>query len=462
AWYTEDGRCFVARSFEDAAAQAGTDRLTQDADVLDTWFSSALWPFSILGWPDDTPDLRTFYPTSVMVTGFDILFFWVARMAMTALHFTNEVPFHVVHLTGLVRDAEGVKMSKTKGNVMDPTDLVGEYGADAVRFTLASLDSPGRDIPLNRNQIAGYRAFGNKIWNATRFALSRIPADARVQQAVDPSGLAAPERWILSRLSRVAAEVSEQLEVFRFDEACNRLYHFFWGDFCDWYIELSKPALFGDSPRPQVGEVLLTVLDRALRLLHPIMPFLTEELWQRLPGHEAIHPETIALAPYPGREERWEDSGAEAGMDALIEVVTRVRALRAEMGLPPKAKVDLHLEAADAAVGRLLAEQAPLLQFLARVETVTMGPAPEGARRDVVAGVEIGVAVEQQEMSVEERGRLAKELEKLDGEVARAEERLSNPDFLGKAPAHVVEGGRARLAEMRERQSTLRSSLGLS
>jgi valyl-tRNA synthetase len=279
---------------------------------------------------------------------------------------------------------------------------------------------------------------------------------------LDPAGLAAPERWILSRLSRVAEEVNARLETFRFDEACNRLYHFFWGDFCDWYIELSKPALFGDAPRPQVGDVLLTVLDRALRLLHPIMPFLTEELWQRLPGHGAIHPETIALAPYPSREERWEDSGAEAGMDALIEVVTRVRGLRAEMGLPPKAKIDLHLEAADAAVGRLLAEQAPLLQFLARVETVTMGPAPEGARRDVVAGVEIGVAVEQQEMSAEERGRLAKELEKLDGEVVRAEERLSNPDFLGKAPAHVVEGGRAKLAEMRERQSTLRSSLGLS
>jgi valyl-tRNA synthetase len=462
AWYTEDGRCIVARTFEEAAAQAGTDRLTQDPDVLDTWFSSALWPFSILGWPDETEDMRTFYPTSVMVTGFDILFFWVARMVMTALHFTQEVPFHLVHLTGLVRDAEGQKMSKTKGNVMDPTDLVAEYGADAVRFTLASLDSPGRDIPLNRNQIAGYRAFGNKLWNATRFALSRIPADARVREEIDPSGLAAPERWILSRLSRVAAEVSEQLEIFRFDEACNRLYHFFWGDFCDWYIELSKPALSGEAPRPQVGDVLLTVLDRALRLLHPVMPFLTEELWQRLPGHEAIHPETICLAPYPTRVEAWEDPAAEAGMDALIQVVTRVRGLRAEMGLPPKAKLDLHLDAADTTVGRLLAEQAPLIQFLTRVETVTMGAAPEGARRDLIAGVEIGVAVEKQEMSDEEKGRLTKELEKLDADIARAEERLSNPDFLGKAPAHVIEGGRARLAEMRERQATLRSSLGLS
>ncbi|MFL6193822.1 MAG: valine--tRNA ligase [Thermoanaerobaculia bacterium] len=461
AWYTQDGRCIVAHSVEEAAAEAGTDRLAQDPDVLDTWFSSALWPFSTLGWPDDTPDLRTFYPTDVLITGYDILFFWVARMVMTALHFTGEVPFRFVHLTGLVRDAEGQKMSKTKGNVMDPTELVADFGADAVRFTLASLDSPGRDIPLNRDQIAGYRAFGNKIWNATRFALSRIPADARAREAIDPAGLAEPERWILSRLSRVAAEVSARLEVFRFDEACNRLYHFFWGDLCDWYIELCKPALSGEAPRPRVGDVLATVLDRALRLLHPVMPFLTEEVWQRLPGHEAIHAETICLAPYPGREERWEDDAVETGMDALIQVVTRVRALRAEMGLPPKARLDLHLDASDPAVGRLLEEQISLLKFLTRVETVAMGPAPDGARRDLVAGVEIGVAVEKTEMSGEERERLAKELEKLTGEIGRAEERLSNPDFLGKAPAHVVEGGRARLNEMRERQSALRSSLGL-
>ncbi len=461
AWYTEDGRCVVAHSLEEAIAEAGTDRLTQDPDVLDTWFSSALWPFSTLGWPDDTPDLRTFYPTDVLVTGFDILFFWVARMVMTALHFTGDIPFRAVHLTGLVRDAEGQKMSKTKGNVMDPTELVSEYGADALRFTLASLDSPGRDIPLNRDQIAGYRAFGNKLWNATRFALSRIPAEARVRESIDPAGLAAPERWILSRLSRVAAEVDARFETFRFDEACNRLYHFFWGDFCDWYIELSKPALSGEEPRPQVGDVLLTVLDRALRLLHPVMPFLTEELWQRLPGHEAIHPETICLAPYPRREEGWEDDAAEAGMDALIQGVTRVRALRAEMGLAPKAKLDLHLNPADAEMGRLLQEQAPLIQFLTRVERVSFGPAPEGARRDLVAGVEIGIAVEKTEMTAEERGRLEKELDKLTSEIGRAEERLSNPDFLGKAPAHVVEGGRAKLAEMRERQAALRSSLGV-
>ena len=320
AWYAEDGRCFVAHSAEEAAAQAGTDRLTQDPDVLDTWFSSALWPFSTLGWPEDTADLRTFYPTDVLITGFDILFFWVARMVMTALHITGEVPFRTVHLTGLVRDAEGAKMSKTKGNVLDPSELIAEFGADALRFTLASLDSPGRDIPLNKDQIAGYRAFGNKLWNATRFALSRIPPEARVRESIDPAGLAAPERWILSRLSRVAAEVDARFETFRFDEACNRLYHFFWGDFCDWYIELSKPALFGDAPRPRVGDVLLTLLDRALRLLHPVMPFLTEELWQRLPGHagdppgdDLPRPLSAARGGVGGRRGRGGHGGAHPG-----------------------------------------------------------------------------------------------------------------------------------------------------
>jgi valyl-tRNA synthetase len=466
AWYTDDGRCIVAHSLEEAIAEAGTDRLTQDPDVLDTWFSSALWPFSTLGWPEETADLATFYPNDVLITGFDILFFWVARMVMTAYHFTGKAPFARVHLTGLVRDAEGQKMSKTKGNVMDPSELIAEFGADAVRFTLASLDSPGRDIPLNRDQIAGYRAFGNKIWNATRFALSRIPPEAAVQETIDPARLAAPERWILSRLSRVAAEVDARFETFRFDEGCNRLYHFFWGDFCDWYIELSKPALMGDAPRPRVGDVLLTVLDRAMRLLHPVMPFLTEEIWQRLPGHVAIHAETICLAPYPRREEGWEDAAVEAGMDALFQVITRVRAMRAEMGAAPKsqtAKLDLHLQVADPELGRLLAEQETLLRFLARVESVTFGAAPEGARRDLVAGVEIGVAqgaAEAVERTPEEQGRLVKELEKLTAEIARAEERLANPDFLSKAKAHVVEGGRARLAEMRERQSNLRASLG--
>jgi valyl-tRNA synthetase len=458
AWYDEEGRVFVAHDAREAAELAGTDRLVQDPDVLDTWFSSGLWPFSTLGWPEDSRDMRTFYPTDVLVTGYDILFFWVARMVMMGLHFTGESPFRYVHLTGLVRDAQGVKMSKTKGNVLDPADLVEEYGADAVRFTLASLDSPGRDIPLNPDQIAGYRAFGNKIWNATRFALSRV-GDARVQAEIDPEGLAAPERWILSRLSSTAAEIGSRLEAFRFDEACRSLYHFFWGDVCDWYIELSKPALAGDAPRPRVGEVLLTVLDRSFRLLHPLMPHLTEELWQRLPGHEAIHPQSIALAPYPGAEARWDAPEVEAGMDALIQIVSRVRAMRTETGIPPKAKVDLFLHGEPETV-RFLSEQA-LLSFLARVERIGTGGAPEGSRRDVVAGVEIALVVEKQELSAEERKRLARELEKLETEISRSEARLADEQFLAKAPPQVVANGRATLARMQERRSTLQSTLGL-
>ncbi len=470
AWYTADGHCFVARSAEEAAAAAGTAELTQDPDVLDTWFSSGLWPFSTLGWPAATVDLATFYPTSVLVTGHDILFFWVARMVMMGLELTGEVPFAAVHLTGLVRDAQGVKMSKTRGNVLDPTDLVEEYGADALRFTLASLDNPGRDIPLNPEQIAGYRAFGNKIWNAARFALGRV-GGARVQTGLDAHALAPPERWILARLSQTAAAVNDRLAAFRFDEACNRLYHFFWGDLCDWYIELAKPALSGEAPRPQAGEVLLTVLDRSLRLLHPFMPFLTEEVWQRLPGHEAIQPQTICLAPYPSREESWEraaeEGGVEAGMGVLIEVVNRVRSLRTELKLPPKTRLRLFLSPLTAApaAGGFLAAQEPLLRFLCRVEVVALdGTAPPaGAARDLVAGVEVALAAERQETGAagaEERERLRKELEKLAGEIGRAEQRLGDPSFLAKAPPAVVAGAQARLAELNERRDRLHANLG--
>ncbi|HVR06918.1 MAG TPA: valine--tRNA ligase [Thermoanaerobaculia bacterium] len=474
AWYTEDGRCFVARSLEEAAAAAGTDHLTQDPDVLDTWFSSGLWPFSTLGWPEKTVDYATFYPTSVLITGYDILFFWVARMAMLALHFTGEVPFAAVHLTGLVRDAAGQKMSKTRGNVLDPIELVEEYGADAVRFTLTSQDIPGRDIALNTEQIAGYRAFGNKIWNAARFALGRA-GEARVAAVIDPRGLAAPERWILSRLSRLATDVDSRLRAFRFDEVCNRLYHFFWGDLCDWYIELAKPALSGDAPRPRTGEVLLSVLDRSLRLLHPVMPFLTEEVWQRLPGREAIHPATICLAPYPGREESWESAEVEADMEVLMHVVTRVRGLRAEMGLPPKARLSLHLGAAasmDARAG-FLADHQHLIRVLCRVEAVSFraagapeapGPPAAGAvRRDLVDGIDVALAVlaaGSTGMEPAERERLSRELDKLAGEIDRAERRLADAGFLAKAPPAVVAGGRTRLAELRERQERIRASMG--
>ncbi|HXO19271.1 MAG TPA: valine--tRNA ligase [Thermoanaerobaculia bacterium] len=461
AWYDEEGRCFVARDLAEAAAAAGTDRLTQDPDVLDTWFSSGLWPFSTLGWPEATADLATFYPTDVLVTGHDILFFWVARMAMMGLQLTGEVPFAAVHLTGLVRDAQGVKMSKTKGNVLDPSDLVAEFGADALRFTLAALDAPGRDIPLNREQMAGYRAFGNKIWNAARFALSRV-GEAEVAAALDTAGLAAPERWILSRLSRAAGEVGERFSSFRFDEACHRLYHFFWGDLCDWYIELAKPALLGEAPRPRVGEVLLTVLDCSLRLLHPVMPFLTEEVWQRLPGHERIHPQTICLAPYPEREPAWEDAELEESMEIFMEVVTRVRTIRAENGIAPKARVDLLLSTPVEPIRRFLERELGLIQPLcnavAKIQAQPGASSP-GTVQDSVRGVE--VAVSAGEMGEAVRKKLERELAELEQRISRAETRLGDRQFTGNAPPHVVEKSRLDLAQMKDRHVTLRSSLGL-
>ena len=458
AWYTDDGEVFVAESREEAVELAGTDQISQDPDVLDTWFSSALWPFSTLGWPEKTADLETFYPTDVLVTGFDIIFFWVARMVMTGLHFTAETPFHAVHLTGLIRDAEGQKMSKTRGNTVDPLDLVEEYGADAVRFTLAILDSPGRDIPLDPDRMAGYRSFGNKIWNAVRFSLARV-GDARIQESLDPSDLAAPERWILSRLSKTAAEVNEKFCDYRFDEACQRLYHFFWGDLCDWYIELSKPALSGESPRPEVGEVLLTVLDRSLRLLHPVMPYLTEELWQRLPGREGIHASTICLAPYPEGESAWDDPATEEKMEVFFRIVAWARNLRAELGVPPRDKAILYLQSENSELesflGNLEAMALPLLQL----EALRLESMPEDAHSDVIAGVAVGLVIPQRELSAEDRQRLVVEREKLLAQRERTEGLLANEAFLAKAPDQVVDQNRRRLEEIRERLERLEAGL---
>jgi valyl-tRNA synthetase len=388
-------------------------------------------------------------------------------MVMMGLHFTGEVPFAAVHLTGLVRDALGVKMSKTKGNVLDPTDLVAEYGADAVRFTLASLDSPGRDIPLRAEQMAGYRAFGNKIWNATRFALSRV-GDARVRTDLDPAGLALEERWILSKLSRAAGDVEQHLESFRFDLACFTLYSFFWSDFCDWYIELAKPALLGSgddaaAQRTQLGDVLLTVLDHSLRLLHPVMPFLTEELWQRLPGREAVHPETIALAPYPEPEAAWIDSAAEEAIDGLIRLIVRVRNARADKKVQPRQRVVLYLDRIPALVSSL----GEHLRTLAGVERTELEKPPGLAwsgliEKDGVKFAILPVAAEAEAAPAPtpDDGRRRSELAKLEELIGRAEADLEAPGFLAKAPAQVVEQRRRRLAEMRERRTLLAQALG--
>ncbi len=471
AWYDEQGSCFVAHDVDEARRLAGTDRLTQDGDVLDTWFSSALWPFSTLGWPEETADLRKFYPTSVLITGFDILFFWVARMVMMGLQFTDSIPFAKVHLTGLVRDAEGQKMSKTKGNVLDPEDLIAEYGADAMRFTLATLDAPGRDIPLDADRMAGYRAFGNKIWNATRFVLGKAPG-GRVRTDLSPQGLELPERWILARLSATAEEVDRHLETFRFDVACHELYQFFWSDFCDWYIEMSKPGLEGLAARPGVADVLVTVLERALRLLHPVMPHVTEELWQRLPGHENVQPDTICLAPYPRAEKGWELAEQdEQRIRILSELVLLVRNDRAELLAAPGArkgasKAKAFIEWKDDE-GRELTEwlRSPLIASLLR--SLSGLSEIESGREGPIAGVRHarwGVLVTNQfvvegEATVDRR-KLERELAEVEGNLERVRERLANPGFTDKAPPPVIEGARRQLAELEARQAAILDQLG--
>ena len=455
AWYTPDGECIVARSEEEACAAAGRKDLTRDPDVLDTWFSSGLWPMSTLGWPEETDDFRTFYPTQTLVTGFDILFFWVARMVMFGFEFTDQTPFADVHLTGLVRDAEGRKMSKTRGNTVDPLDLVDEYGADALRFTLAILDSPGSDIPLDRDRIAGYRAFGNKIWNATRFALSKVEAG---NHEIAVEDLQAPERWILSRSSRVAEAVGSRLEDYRFDEACRELYSFFWGELCDWYIEMAKPVLHGDVERPAVGDVLLSVLDRSLRLLHPVMPHLTEELWQRLPGVHEQHGETIVRAAYPQSVPEWEDVELEQQMAALIEVVTRVRSIRAESKVPPRETVQLRLDGDDTARMGFLQQQQDLIARAARAE-VAFAPTAGADVVDRVARVDLGVVVPERRLADAEIKALAKERDKLAGQIESTRRQLADEGFLSKAPEQVVAKRRSRLDEMQKRVEAIEANL---
>lgn len=465
AWYDADGACYVAMDRAAAEEQAGTTELTRDPDVLDTWFSSGLWPISTLGWPDEeAADLRTWYPTEVLITGFDILFFWVARMVMLSQHLYGDVPFRAVHLTGLVRDADGEKMSKTKGNTVDPMDLIEEYGADAMRFTLAVLDVPGRDIPLDLERMAGYRAFGNKIWNAVRFALARTEGARVPGSAAELLGddLAAPERWILSRLSATAAAVNEALEEFRFDRACNALYHFFWHELCDWYIEFAKPALSGEAPRPRAAETVLFTLEASLRLLHPVMPHLTEELWQRLPRASAAgsgEPESIALQAYPLSDDDLVSDEVERGLDAVIAVVQAVRSLRRERNLAGAAKMSVFVEDGDRDLIAFVVEQASLLGAVAGVAQVTAGDGPAGSVRDRAGGVNLAFEVEAPEMSESERAKLARDLQKIDAEIAGARGRLSNPGFLEKAPAHVVEGNRARLAELEERRQRMAEAL---
>ncbi|HET7436943.1 MAG TPA: valine--tRNA ligase [Thermoanaerobaculia bacterium] len=461
AFHCANGHTTVTMDEPQTCPQCGAP-VQQETDVLDTWFSSGLWPFSTLGWQgagaDDAPDYRTFYPTDTLITGFDILFFWVARMIMFGLRFTGKAPFSQVFLNGLVRDEQGQKMSKTKGNVIDPLDVVQEVGADALRFTLA-ISASGRDIPLGKSRIQGYSAFVNKIWNASRFALMHIDVELKDAGPIDRDELKTVERWILSRLNAATADVNRYLSAFRFDEAANTLYHFFWGEFCDWYIEMVKPVLLGkhghDDDRRTAKRVLLEVLDRSLRLLHPFMPFVTEEIWQKLGGVEPA----VIIAPYPIAEEVLEDPEAERLMKAVQSMITTVRNARAERGFTPKDRFKLYVKSNQPREANFFREYGYLLVELARLtEVVVEAEPPAGTQQDVIEGFSIAIEFPVKEISPEQIERTKREIEKTENEIASTEARLANEQFVQNAPAHVVDGARTRLAELKARLEKLQQN----
>ncbi len=461
AWYCADcGGTTVAIEDPVACGQCGRARLEQDPDILDTWFSSGLWAFSTLGWPDDTPEMRRYYPTDVLVTGYDIIFFWVARMIMLGLRFPGDVPFRTVFFNGLVRDARGEKISKTKGNAIDFFELLDTYGTDAVRFTYASLSSPGSDVAMSPGRLDGSRAFANKIWNAVRFARPYLEADGR-RPLPPPSGMEAWDRWILTRSSRAAADAGAALHSYRFDEACARVYQFAWHELCDWHLEMSKPALMsGEAARVGAAcAVLAHVLDRLLRLLHPFMPFITEELWQALPRAPDA-PVSIALAPYPGPEPDLEDPEAERTMSLLIESVTARRTLEAQvraMGNPPRTIVIPHSEDARRRL-EPLKEQIIGLTRSSEVTFETRSPA------NLVgvgwSGPSVSVMLPLDGLDVAgERVRLRREIDRLAADLAAHEAKLGNEQFVLRARPEAVEKVRSARLETADRLSRLRASL---
>jgi valyl-tRNA synthetase len=455
AWYCDaDGSIHVSRTDPTECPKCGGS-LRQDPDVLDTWFSSGLWPFSTLGWPDETPELRKYYPTSVLVTGFDILFFWVARMAMLGLHFMQREPFRDVYIHALVRDAEGQKMSKSKGNVVDPLAIMGKYGTDAFRFTLTALAAQGRDIRISDERVEGYRNFANKLWNAARLVLSNLDGyDPRGDTA--PAGL--PGRWIQSRLQGTIAAVREALDGYRFNEAAGAIYQFLWNDFCDWYLEIAKPALYRSddaAARNRVQHTLVTVLETTLRLLHPFMPFVTEELWQRLPHDGA----SIMIAPYP-RPTSAPDPTAEREMGLVMQAITAIRNIRGEMRLSPAQTLTATVKAT-IVDEPLLRAHAALIETLARAR-VTVDPhatRPRASALTVVGQSEIYVELEGLVDLAAERQRLEKEIKRASDAIAFTRSKLARPDFTERAPAEIVEKERDKLAEQEALHAKLVASL---
>ncbi len=463
-WYGPEGKVFVALDEESALKEASLFYkkdvpLTQDQDVLDTWFSSALWPFSTLGWPEETAEFKRYYPTDVLVTGHDIIFFWVARMMMMGLHFTKEVPFKTVYINALVRDEKGQKMSKTKGNVVDPLILIDSYGADALRFTLAALAAPGRDVKFSQSQIEGYRNFATKLWNAARFAEMN---GCTFNRELNPYALHVPiNQWIVSQVTALSQDVKEALEGYRFNEAAHILYHFVWGTFCDWYLEFCKPKFASTkAEKTETQQTVAWVLDRILRLLHPFMPFLTEVLWENLRPELGLlmgelWPEAQKI-PYPevSQDVNW-----------LIQVISEVRSVRTEMNVPPASHLTLSFYDAAPEIHRRLREHEDLLLKLARLEHVKAFSEPlspreaRGAAQVVIGETTLLIPLAGAIDVTAEKERLQKELKKVASEIDGLEKKLINPDFMSRAPQEVVETQQKRLEAARLSTLKLKQAL---
>jgi valyl-tRNA synthetase len=464
AWYGPGGKVFVAETEAAAKAEAKTHygkeiALTRDEDVLDTWFSSGLWPFSTLGWPDDTPELKRYYPTSVLVTGFDIIFFWVARMMMMGLHFMQEVPFRTVFLHGLVSDERGQKMSKSKGNTIDPLELIDQFGADALRFTLAAMTSQARrDVKLSAKLVEGYRNFGTKLWNAARFA--EMNGCVRVA-GFDPTRTTETlNRWIVHETAKANREVTEALEGYRFNDAASATYRFVWNVFCDWYVEFSKPLLTGadGTAKDETRATAAWALDQILKLLHPFMPFLTEELWQVTAEQGPKRDTLLITAPWP--QENFEDAAAEAEIGWAIDLITAIRSVRAEMNIPPATKIPLVLAGVSAQTKARAGRWAEFLQRLARVPDISFADtAPAGSVQLVVRGEVAALPLKGVIDLNAERTRLDKELAKADADIKRVDVKLSNERFVANAPEEIIEGEKEKRQEAEGRRAKILEAL---
>jgi valyl-tRNA synthetase len=464
AWYGPDGEIFVEESEDLAIAAAARHydarvMLTRDEDVLDTWFSSALWPFSTLGWPEQTPELKRYYPTDVLVTGFDIIFFWVARMMMSGLHFMHKVPFHTVYIHALVRDEKGQKMSKSKGNVIDPLDLIDKYGADSLRFTLAAMAAQGRDIKLSPARVEGYRNFGTKLWNAARFAeMNGVVRD----EDFDPiASRLTVNRWIAGEASRTRDLVTRAIEEHKYNEAAGALYQFVWNIFCDWYLELIKPVLSGtdEAAKAETRHCTAWALDQILLLLHPFMPFVTEELWQQTGTQGPKRESWLIEAPWPSYS-KLGDTKSSAEIDWVIRLISEIRSVRAEMNVPAGAKIPCVIVGANKESRRRAGAWEAEIMRLARLDSLGFEDSvPKASAQIVLDEATVCLPLEGVIDIAVERARLEKEIEKIGKDLAAIKSRLDNPGFVAKAPEEVLEETRERKSELETRKHKLSDAL---